>query len=74
MAKILKVKPAFKPQNFLGRGVTGPDSGATPKESQAMGYYYGRGKRNNMGRMRSDSIGYIPVSRKQLGTPPKSVV
>jgi hypothetical protein len=68
MAKIAKVK------NFLGRGVASNDSGLVPKESQGMGVYYGRGMKNPMGKMRGDSIGYIPVSKERLGTPPKNVV
>jgi hypothetical protein len=39
-----------------------------------MGDYYGTGIKSKMGRVRSDSVGYRPVSRKQMGTPPKSVV
>ena len=39
-----------------------------------MGDYYGTGVKNPQGRMRGDSIGYRPVSKKQLGTPPKSLV
>ena len=72
MAKIKKANTS--PKNFIGRGVAGDDNGLVPKASGGMGIYYGRGMRNPMGRMRGDSIGYRPVSRKQLGTPPKSVV
>jgi hypothetical protein len=69
MAKTKKVS------GFIGgRGVASNDSGLVPNEHPGMGYYYGRGMRNPMGKMRSDSIGYIPVSKKQLGTPPKNVV
>ncbi|HAM53737.1 MAG TPA: hypothetical protein DCP92_24725 [Nitrospiraceae bacterium] len=57
-----------------GRIATGNESGLVPGEHMGMGYYYGRGKRNAMGEMRSDSIGYRPVSKKQLGTPPTTVV
>ena len=39
-----------------------------------MGDYYGTGLKAKIGRVRSDSVGYRPVTRKQLGTPPKSVV
>ncbi len=68
MAKTKKVK------NFIGRGVASNDSGLVPNEHQGMGMYYGQGMKNPIGKMRGDSIGYRPVSRKQLGTPPKSVV
>jgi len=40
----------------------------------AAGDYYGTGFKQPTGRMRGQSVGYIPVSRKQLSTPPKSVV
>lgn len=59
---------------YGGRGVASNDSGLVPNEHQGMGFYYGRAKRNAMGKMRSDSIGYIPVSKERLGTPPKTVV
>lgn len=42
--------------------------------SGASGDYYGTGVKAKIGTMRSDSVGYRPVNRKQLGTPPKSVV
>jgi hypothetical protein len=67
---------SFKsPANFMGGGgVASPESGTTPQASTGMGTYYGTGIKNPVGRMRSDSIGIRPVNRKQLGTPPKSVV
>ena len=40
----------------------------------ASGDYYGTGFKNKVGKMRGDSVGYRPVTKKQLGTPPKSVV
>jgi hypothetical protein len=42
--------------------------------NMACGDYYGTGHKNPIGRMRDDSLGYRPVSKKQIGTPPKSVV
>lgn len=39
-----------------------------------MGDNYGSGVKNPVGKMRSDSVGYRPVSKKQLGTAPRSVV
>ncbi len=62
--------------NFMGAGskVASNDSGLIPNESQGMGTYWGRGMRNPMGKMRDDTLGYIPVSKKQLGTPPKNLV
>lgn len=73
MAKTKKVK-SFK--NFMGAGarMAGEGSGLVPGEHVGMGFNYGRGMRNPQGRMRGDSIGYIPVSKKQLGSPPKQVV
>lgn len=71
MAKAKTVKVS----NFLGgSGVASNDSGLVPNEHGGMGFYYGRAMRNPMGKMRSDSVGYIPVSKKRLGTPPTSVV
>jgi hypothetical protein len=71
MAKMPKIKRA---NTFIGRGVDSGESGRTPNESLGMGTYWGRGVKNPQGKMRGDSIGYIPVSKKQLGTPPTSVV
>jgi hypothetical protein len=62
--------------NFMGVGsrVASNDSGRVPNESQGMGTYWGRAIRNPMGTMRDDTLGYRPVSKKQLGTPPKNLV
>ncbi len=40
----------------------------------ACGDYYGTGVKNPMGKLRSSTVGYRPVNKKQLGTPPTSVV
>jgi hypothetical protein len=74
MAKIKKANPLKNPANFMGRGVNSPTSGTTPYPHGGMGDYYGTGMKNPIGKMRSDSIGYRPVSRKQLGAAPKSIV
>lgn len=50
----------------MGRGVNSLQSGVTPNESGPMGYNYGLGVKNPMGKMRSDSIGYIPVTKDKL--------
>lgn len=43
--------------------------------NHGMGDYYGTGAKAPVGSMRGhSSVGYRPVSRKQLGTKPKSVV
>lgn len=34
------------------------------------GSYYGTGYRQKIGRMRSDSVGYRPVSKDKLKSPP----
>jgi hypothetical protein len=39
-----------------------------------MGDHYGTGIKQKIGRMREDSVGYIPLNKKKMGTPPKSVV
>lgn len=71
MAKIRKAKA-----NFMGAGakVASEDGGFVPNDNPGMGIYYGRGLRNPMGKMRGDSLGYIPATKKQLGTPPKTIV
>jgi hypothetical protein len=43
-----------------------------PNTKFGMGDNYGTGIKNPMGRMR-EGIGMYPVSKKELGTPPKSL-
>lgn len=38
-----------------------------------MGDNYGTGIKAKVGKMRGDSVGINPVSKKQLGKPPKSL-
>lgn len=42
--------------------------------STASGDNYGLGVKAKIGKMRGDSVGYRPVSKKMLGKPPKSTV
>ena len=46
----------------------------TAPTKYGMGSYYGTSMKAPVGRLRSDTVGYNPVSKKKLGTPPKSVV
>lgn len=72
MGKMPKIKKA---SNFYGgRGVASHDSGLVPHEHLGMGRYYGTAHRNPMGNMRDDTLGYIPLSKKKLGSPPKNLV
>lgn len=49
------------------------DQRAAP--SAAAGDYYGTAFKQPMGRMRGDnSVGYRPMNKKQMGTPPTSIV
>lgn len=45
----------------------------TPRSPQGMGDYYGTGVRQPLGKMRSDSMGMVQVTPKELKTPPKSL-
>jgi hypothetical protein len=68
----MKIKKA---NGFIGSGgIASDNSGLVPKESPGMGFYYGTGMKNRMGRLRDSAVGYRPVSPSQLRTPPKSVV
>jgi len=64
MAKIKKV-------NSFGKATK---QAHTANTAYGMGDHYGTGFKNPIGRMRGDSVGYRPVTKSQLGTPPKSVV
>ena len=46
---------------------------AIPGPKMAAGDIYGIGYKAKVGKIRGNTVGYIPVSKKQLGTPPKSV-
>lgn len=46
----------------------------TSPTKYGMGDYYGTGMRASVGKMRSDSVGYRPVTPKKLKTPPRGVV
>jgi len=46
----------------------------TEPTKYGMGSYYGTSMKAPVGRLRDDTVGYRPVSKKSLGTPPKSVV
>lgn len=71
-----KVKGLRNPKKagFMGAGLPSNDPGYQPNYYGGMGDNYGTGIKNPQGTMRSDSIGYRPVSKKQLGTPPRGVV
>ena len=47
----------------------------TPPKSrkQMSGDFYGSGVKARVGRMRGDSVGYIPVTKSKLRKPPKAV-
>ena len=51
-----------------------PREAKTDHTKYGMGNFYGTGVKNPIGRMRSSSVGYRPVSRAQLGRPPRQVV
>lgn len=38
------------------------------------GTNYGIGYKAKIGKIRGDTVGYVPVSKKKMGVPPKSVV
>ena len=45
----------------------------TSKSKVPFGDNYGTGIRQKIGRMRGDTVGYRPASKKQMGTPPRSL-
>lgn len=71
MVKMPKTK---KVKNFIGRGIDDGSSGLTPKEHPGMGMYYGTSYKNPIGKLRSNTVGYTPVSKKKLKRAPTSVV
>jgi hypothetical protein len=68
-----KVKTAAASQLGTAGNVKNAESHTAPTK-YGMGDYYGTGFKAPVGKMRSDSVGFRPVTKKQLGTPPKSVV
>ena len=45
----------------------------TDNVKHGMGDFYGSGKRNPIGKMRTGTVGLKPVSKKGLKVPPKSL-
>lgn len=45
----------------------------TPKSSKGMGDFYGTGHRNPLGKIRTGFGDTIPMSKKKLKSPPKSL-
>ena len=43
------------------------------RDSVGVGDYYGTGVKNKVGKMRSDSVGIVPVSKKGLNRSPRSL-
>lgn len=54
------------------KGKTAPKTAHTSNSKKGMGDYYGTGVKAPVGRMR-DGMGMIPVTKKGLGKPPKSL-
>lgn len=50
-----------------------PKSAHTANTKYGMGNYYGTGIKAKIGRMRSDSVGMIPLSPRKLKTPPRGL-
>jgi hypothetical protein len=46
----------------------------TANTKYGMGDNYGTGIRQKLGKVRDDTVGMVKLSKKQLGTPPKSIV
>lgn len=46
----------------------------TEPTKYGMGDYYGTAMRNPFGKMRDDTVGYRPMTKKELKTPPRGVV
>lgn len=43
------------------------------EKKYGMGDYYGSGVKNPVGKMRSDAVGIRPLTKSQMGKPPKSI-
>lgn len=50
-----------------------PQTAHTANTKYGMGDYYGTGVKAKLGTMRDDSVGMAKLSKKKLGTPPKSL-
>jgi len=86
---VQKAKPAYQSGGVADANygqTTGTMDIGSPKEKTknaeshtaptkyGMGTYFGTGFKAPVGKLRSDTIGIRPVTKKQLGTPPRSVV
>ena len=64
---------AKKPINNGLYSYSPSDSRLMKKNSGASGDYYGTGIKNPVGKVRSSTVGFNPVSGKKLKTPPKKI-
>lgn len=53
--------------------VKAPKTAHTSNSKKGMGDYYGTGIKQNIGRMREDSMGIIAATPNKLKKPPKSL-
>ncbi len=53
---------------------TKPHEAHTSDTKFGMGDYYGTGVKAKIGKVRDSTVGYTPVTPKQLKTPPRSLV
>lgn len=59
-------------QSHIKKSVPSGDWHASGKPL-GMGDYYGTGIKNKIGKMRDGSVGQLPVSKKGLSKPPRSL-
>lgn len=45
----------------------------TPASSKGLGDYYGSGIVAKFGKVRDDTVGFVPMSQTQMKTPPKAL-
>lgn len=64
---------AWVATNDLGASKGKKYEAHTAPTKYGMGDHYGTALKAKLGKMRSDSVGMRPVSRKQLGKPPKNL-
>lgn len=67
------MKPKLGPIAPLKTGSSRMTQAHTAKTKYGMGDNYGTGIKQPIGKPRSGTVGLKPVTKKQVGTPPKSL-
>jgi hypothetical protein len=70
----MAIQQKSQPLNRSPSKTKNPRFSHTANAKYGMGDNYGTGIKAKLGKVRDDTVGMVKLSKKKLGTPPKSVV